>query len=437
LRGILINMALNWTIEVISGLIVSIFILVLSLLLFLKLRDIRSKSLLFFKMTIFTTIFLYFIESLGDLFLNIYLSLISYYVEIPILIFFILFVTLSQKDSPYSLGLLFTCLFSPIYIISSFLPGAIKIIFVPEFQYLKIKAFGFFELFNNIFLIMSVVYLAYWGILTWKNTPFLYKKEAFLIIISTVIASSISIILSFLIAWHQIFIILSDIFFVVVLSLLIYILIREPKMFYILPFILHRIVVKDRDGFPIFDHDWAESTINETVFAGFINAVQIMSEEVMDFGGLLDINLQEGILMVYESKFITVGLSASKSSKLLRDCVKNFTLDFEEQFSHLLKTSCKDKKKYEPAYLLIDKYFSNFPYRIIPNKYHPLIVSGADGKIPLQLDDKYDQIFQDEKDMEQIKLELLRSPLSSHDDFLNLYEELKDENDVNFDPDEK
>jgi len=429
-------MALNWTIEVISGLNVSIFLLIMSILLILKLRDIRSKSLLYFKLTFIITILYFSIEALGDLFLFIYFTLIAYFLVIPMLVFFILFFNLSKKDSPYSLSLIIVSIICPIYIISSFLQGALKIIFVSEFQYYKITSFGFFDFLSYTLLISLFIYIAYWGILTWKNAPFLYRKEAFLIFIGTAITTPFSLIFSFLITFHQTFIVLSDTIVVIGLGLLIYVLITEPKMFYILPFILHRIVVKDREGFPIFDHDWAESTINEAVFAGFINAVQIMSEEVMNFGGLLDINLQEGILMVYESKFITVGLSASKSSKLLRDCVKNFTLDFEEQFYHLLKTSCKDKKKYEPAYLLIDKYFSNFPYRIIPNKHHPLIVSGTDGKIPLQLDDKYDQIFQDEKDIEKIKLELLRSPLSTHDDFLNLYEELKDENEINFDEQE-
>jgi hypothetical protein len=169
------------------------------------------------------------------------------------------------------------------------------------------------------------------------------------------------------------------------------------------------------------------------VFTGFINAVQLMSEEVIHAGRLLDITLQEGILIVYNSKFITVGLVASKSSTLLRDCVRNFTHDFEEQFEFLLKSSDIDMKKYEPAYALIDKHFSNFPYRIIPDKHHPLLLSVKKSKIPLQIDDKYYEIFKKDEEIEKIKAELIRFPVSSHDDFLKLYDELKDENDVNFD----
>ena len=117
--------------------------------------------------------------------------------------------------------------------------------------------------------------------------------------------------------------------------------------------------------------------------------------------------------------------------------MSNFTRDFENQFEPLLKTSCRDKKKYLPAYIFIDKYFSNFPYRIIPNKHHPLLISTQFKQVPLQIDDKYYEIFKDEEEIEKIKMELLRFPKSSHDDFLKLYEELKDEEDVDFDKEEE
>ena len=35
-----------------------------------------------------------------------------------------------------------------------------------------------------------------------------------------------------------------------------------------LPFSLHRIIVKDKDGDPLFDHDWSETNISEKIFTG-------------------------------------------------------------------------------------------------------------------------------------------------------------------------
>ncbi len=77
-------------------------------------------------------------------------------------------------------------------------------------------------------------------------------------------------------------------------------------------------------------------------------------------------------------------------------------------------------KKYEPAYNLIDKHFSNFPYRIISDKHHPLLISVKESEIPIQIDDKYRDIFKDNEEIEKIKAQLIRFPISSHDDFLTL-----------------
>ncbi|MFX1275599.1 MAG: hypothetical protein ACFFBP_00310 [Promethearchaeota archaeon] len=428
-------MAINWSIEIIINFCAA-FIMLLGLVIFhLKLRDIKFKSLIAIKLTFLFMFLTWLFEGLADLFLIVFLSQLSFLFYIPLLIFFILFISLSKKETIYSTELIITCVFSPIFVIFAFLPDSIEQISVPIFGYTKFASIGIFDFLVVIYTLILFIFLLYWSILVWNNTPFLYKKEASILLITTLLILPNSLIFLFLIYLHPTFVIFSDIILIIGWSVFIYIFIMEPKLFYILPFIVHRIVVKDHDGFPLFDHDWSESEIGENIFAGFINAVQIMSEKVMHVGRLLDINLQEGILIVYDSKFITVGLATSKSSILLRDCVKNFTIDFEEQFEYLLKTSCKDKKRYEPAYLLIDKYFSNFPYRIIPTERHPLLVSKEYAKIPLQLNDKYNQIFQNEEDLEQIKAELIRSPVSSHDDFLELYKELKDEKEINFDED--
>lgn len=203
--------------------------------------------------------------------------------------------------------------------------------------------------------------------------------------------------------------------------------VREPKLLYILPFTIHRIIVKDRDGHPLYDHDWSESNISETIYTGFLNAVQLMSEEVMHIGGVLKINLEDGILILRESERITVGLVASKTSKLLIDSVVKFTADFEEKFSHELKNSVKNISQYEGAFSLIEKYFSNFPYKIIKSKKQPLLLSGKYTKIPLELENKLRKIFIDEEEYDTIKTELIKAPLSFISEFTRLHDQLKDE----------
>ena len=82
---------------------------------------------------------------------------------------------------------------------------------------------------------------------------------------------------------------------------------------------------------------------------------------------------------------------------------------------------------YESAYELIEKYFSNFPYKIIKSKKQPLLLSGKLLKLPLELDNKLRGIFPDENEYEAIKAELIRSPLSLSSEFLKSYNEMIEE----------
>jgi len=428
---------LNWTIEVVVGLFVSSVMIAVVILSYLKLRHIKARSLFYIRLSFILTGVYFLLEAISDILLNLFLARFYHLLFPLIVITFLIGVTYSRKETVYSLSLILICLLVPIFYIFTFIPDSFQIILAPDFGYLKIIEKGMFDLLISLCYFLIAVLSFYWAFLIWRNTPFLYKKEATILVLALTIIFPFAIIAYLFTFWHTTFVILSDITLVLGWYVMIYAITKEPKLLYILPFTVHRISIKDRDGNLLFDHDWSESDINENVFTGFLNAVQLLSEEVMHIGRLLDVNLQEGILIVYNSKYITVGLVSSKSSKLLRDCVRNFSHDFEEQFEYLLKTSNKDMKKYEPAYLLIDKHFSNFPYRIISDKHHPLLLSVKNSKIPLQIDDRYNEIFKNDEEVEKIKAELIRFPVSSHDDFIDLYEELKDEKDVDFDKEDE
>jgi len=271
------------------------------------------------------------------------------------------------------------------------------------------------------------LYLLYWGTKTFVNAPFLIKKDASLLYLGVLIASVLGMLFYMLYIIESVYILFSNLSMIIGILIFTIAIIKEPKLLYIFPFTVYRIVVKDRDGHPLFDHDWSESNLSEKIFTGFINAVQLMSEEVMHIGGLLDINLEQGILILKESERITVGLVASKSSKLLRDSVVSFTADFEEKFDRELKKSIDDMSSYKSAYELIEKYFSNFPYKILKSKKQPLLLTGKFINIPRELENKLRNIFTDEKEYEAIKAELIKSPLSIPYEFLKSYNEMQEE----------
>jgi hypothetical protein len=260
-----------------------------------------------------------------------------------------------------------------------------------------------------------------------KNAPFLIRKEAILFFIGLTIYSLLTYLFYLLYIFETFFIVISNVSGIIGLLVFMIAIVLEPKLLYILPFTIYRIVVKDNKGHPLYDYDWSKSNISENLFTGFINAMQIMSEEVIKMGGLLDINLKEGILILHESENITVGLITSKSSKLLRDSVTKFTFDFETKFHKKLKESCIDMKEYRTAYELIEKHFSNFPSRLVPNKSHPLLLTEKLLKLPTSLEDDLKKVISEEKDYDFIKSEIFRSPESSAAGFLSLYDEIKEE----------
>ena len=253
------------------------------------------------------------------------------------------------------------------------------------------------------------------------------EKRSSYIFIGTVINGPLTLIIYLFYYWNPIFILfayattgLGNLIICLGIS-------KEPKLLYILPFTVNRLVVRDREGNLLFDHDWSRSNLSESIFAAFLNTVQLMSEEVINMGGLLDIKLEEGILTVYESELISVGLIASKYSKLLRECVLQFTQDFEHKFERELEKGLKNITQYEGAFELIEKYFSNFPSHVISSRNQPLLLSSKYMKRVGEFDNNLREIFPDEKDYENIRNEIQKSPIGLVSNFFSLYDELKDE----------
>jgi len=422
-------MDLNFSPEVIVEFAAGIVLLIIVLFSYGSSKTKKIVPLFYIKISFLIASIHFFLSALSIMFMNILLNELSAIITFIATIFFIIGINYSMKDSFFSISLI------PVFCL-----GTLLCYLTIQFDMVQPSISGGYQIFNwtNLFGIIGyligyiwVIYFFYWGLYTWLNAPFLIKKEASIAFFGSnipmwlpVIISSFELVFPQYYLWY---IIISDIFFVIALLFFLLSLIREPKLLYILPFNISRILVKDKEGYPLFDHDWSESDISDLTFTGFINAVQLMSEEVMNYGGLVDINLEKGILILCESELITVGIIASRSSKMLREILTNFTSDFEQQFERDLKKSNRDMSTYEAAYLLIDKYFSNFPFKKIPNKQHPISLTGKYAQIPLELDNKLKVIFTEDIDYEFVKSEVIKSPLSVSEVFFALYDDLKEE----------
>lgn len=418
-------MVLNWTPEVIVEIFTSAITLLATLLMFITPRTKNIKSLSYIRLGLFFMGMLFTLDLLANLFLFTLLSRISGLMLLPSAVFFAIGINYTIKETSNSPFLIIVVGLGVLYCYLAFQPGAVGFEFAGGF--LNMNWIGLYEAVGSFFIFFVGSASFYWGLKTWLNAPFLIKREALIFFIGTVINGPLTLIIYLFYYWNPIFILFAYATtglgnLIVCLGIL-----REPKLLYILPFTVNRIVVRDREGNPLFDHDWSRSNLSESIFPGFLNAVQLMSEEVINMGGLLDIKLEEGILTLYESELISVGLVASKYSKLLRECVVQFTRDFEQKFERELKKQVKDIAQYEGAFELIEKYFSNFPYKNIKSKKQPLLLAGKFAKIPLEIENKLNNIFTDEKEYQAIKIELLKSPLGLSSEFFTLYNDLLDE----------
>jgi len=428
-------MSLNWNLLSILFLISGIIVFISALTTFIAPKIKKLHSLKYIKFALIFLAITIFFDAFAVLFMNnMTIYIISVLLIIPTTICFSIGINYTLKETYLSIHLIVILCSGVLLCFLAFqLESGEQIVVYGNLS--VIELFWFLQEALTVFL---AIIIFYWGLKTWKNAPFLIKKDAtifFIGIILSTIFPSLTIIIeneNFLLSN-----ILCYTFLNIGIIIFIYAIIKEPKLLYILPFTVYRILVKDKYGYPLFDHDWSDSDISEVMFTGFINAVQVMSEEVMNKGGLVDINLEEGMLIIHESIAITVGLVTSKSSKLLRDTLVNFSEDFEQQFERQLKQKINDKSIYEPAYLLIDKYFSNFPFRLIKSKKHPLLLSGISTQIPFELENKLKNIFPDAKEYKSVISEIIKSPACVSEEFLDLYEELKKEKDYLHDNDVK
>jgi hypothetical protein len=180
--------------------------------------------------------------------------------------------------------------------------------------------------------------------------------------------SPINFILYILILLNPLFVIFADIALCIGMIITLYILIKDPKILYILPFEAYSIVVvHGTAGFPLFYHNWAEPLIDQDLFTCVLSATERMTTEVLMRGGVNSVNLEQGVLILEKRNNITVGLLASKISKFLRDCISDFAEQFEIRFATELNQAPNELHHFNAATELIEETFAYIPSRIDEN----------------------------------------------------------------------
>lgn len=414
-------MNLFMALELVSLISITIIFLIITIAIQVSKITKRFPLLFYLRLTSWFLVLYFLTDSISIIFQSEAFARLHVILVFPITFFFILFFNNMLKESYYTFGFILSCCLGFLLIFMGTQPSAVTL--VTEMGFEKYVSAGLFNITYIILFLLFLSYLFFWGFKTWLSSPFYYKKKSLLCFTGVIIyvAGSIFQLLYYMTPFFNFSILLTNLISILIIAIVI---MKEIKILYVLPYTVYRIAVRDNNGNPLYDHDWTEMNITETVFTGFLNAIELMSEEVMQVGGILDINLNEGILIVNRSEYITVGLLASKASKLLRDCVNNFTNDFENKFKRLLEKSCIDMNEYKSAYEFINQYFSIIPYQNIKNKNQLITLSQEYHELPKQIENKFKTILSKEE-YENVLNEYIKVPCSNPYEFFDLYDELK------------
>ncbi len=89
------------------------------------------------------------------------------------------------------------------------------------------------------------------------------------------------------------------------------------------------------------------------------------------------------------------------------------------------------------TYELIEKYFSNFPSKLIKSRKQPLLLMTKYKEVPIAIENQLKEILKDDEKYKIIEEELKNTPYGVSPPFFALYEELKNKPDQITDNEDK
>jgi hypothetical protein len=145
------------------------------------------------------------------------------------------------------------------------------------------------------------------------------------------------------------------------------VLVKQPKLAFILPFrAIRLLIINTVSGVPLFVHDWMENDeqkiIDEALFSEILHGVGILLHEGVGQGDIQEIRLTKAILILQrmETDPIACVLIATNPSPSLRNALKGFTTAFSLQFANDI-ACCNDTAHFQKAESLIADWFAFVP----------------------------------------------------------------------------
>ncbi|GAH42820.1 unnamed protein product [marine sediment metagenome] len=223
---------------------------------------------------------------------------------------------------------------------------------------------GIIRIFQVVFLLYFVSWYFIWSYQTWRRAPLSLKPLTILLLIGSTLFSIVTVLMYALGAFIKTFNSIAFIVNGIGAFTTIIVILKDPRIIYILPFKAYRILVVDTNqSVALFKHDWAKvGELEENMFSMMLQAIGSVLDDILKKGEVQEIQMDRAVLLIHHDKTNSIVsiLISSKSSKSLRYGLKRF----HEKFVTVFHSNLDDERivgGFEETRKIVDNIFDFVP----------------------------------------------------------------------------
>ncbi|MHA2035249.1 MAG: hypothetical protein ACW972_11495 [Promethearchaeota archaeon] len=352
-------LSLDNLILVISAFTTGIFVGIGGIITFIyALKQKKNLLFLFSAMWLLYAVF-WFLDAAAHFFYDTFLMAIAIIPQLIGVPCIFIFIELIRKENVSAIKFTVLIVIELLLLIVTFLPGGREI--MPGYG---VHNKGILRIFQIIFLAYFVFNYFIWSFQTWRKAPREVKRLVNLHLFGSTLFSIITALMYALGGYILIFNSLGFIINGIGAFITIIVIIKEPKIIYILPFKAYRILVVDtNEGMALYMYDWAKlREVEENIFSMVLQAVGSILDEILKKGQVREIQMDRAVLLIQHDKRypIALVLVATKSTKSLRYGLNSFydrfITNFYKEGNDVHKIS-----KFRDADKLVEEIFDFVP----------------------------------------------------------------------------
>jgi hypothetical protein len=328
-------------------------------------KNKKRLIFLFSAMWLMYAIF-WFIDAVAHYYYSIFimsLAILPQLIGVPCII---VFIELIKKEhvSPIKISILIIIEALLLYV-TFFVPGNFEII--PGYG---VHNKGILRVLQIVFLFYFVSLYFIWSYQTWRRAPASLKRLTSVLLIGSTLFSVVTAAMYALGTFVKTFNSIAFIVNGIGAFTTIIVILKDPRIIFILPFKAYRILIIDTNGsVALYKHDWANvGALEENMFTMMLQAIGNVLDDILKKGEVQEIQMDRAVLLIHHDKTHSIAsvLIASKSSKSLRYGLKRFN----EKFIAVYHSNLDEERKvgmFEETREIVDMVFDFVPsYKKIP-----------------------------------------------------------------------